>query len=97
MSLATAQDTQGHVTQMQFESVVHSILVKHFCGVRHAASALARAADASIRTAESWVSGRSIPRGHHLANLCIECDELTEALLFMIAAKKAARILAKGN
>ena len=97
MSLAITQDTQAHVTQMQFENVVHSILVKHFCNVRHAASALARAADASIRTAESWVAGRSIPRGHHLANLCIECDELTEALLAMIAAKKAARILAKGN
>jgi hypothetical protein len=78
------------ITSDYRESVL-AVIAREYGPMRHAAKILAQHAQASYRTAESWIAGRNVPSGESLMNLMSECNALADEINRLVAERRKQR------
>lgn len=88
MAIATNQNP--HIRVPTLSARVLTFLASAYRGERHAAKRLARAADVSDRTAESWLCGRNMPAAEPLLRLLVTHPDLQQQINEDIALLRRA-------
>jgi hypothetical protein len=78
-------------TVLNFKCVVLGVIDREYGALRHASKILGRHARVSHRTAEEWISGRSVPSGDNLINLMAQCEALADEITKLVAERRSAK------